>query len=98
MISSAALVSAMGRRPARCHRQIKNKPYPKSCNRRGVPDPKIRIDDFSRNDHVKWKSEGRIIPDGVDAKLLGCHGLLANRQPGKALLPSSTVESALFSS
>ncbi|RWV81087.1 hypothetical protein GW17_00057529 [Ensete ventricosum] len=31
--------------PARCHRQIKNKPYPKSCYRRGVPDPKIRIDD-----------------------------------------------------
>ncbi|RZR79021.1 hypothetical protein BHM03_00004586 [Ensete ventricosum] len=24
---------------------------------------------FSRNDHVKWKSEGRIIPDGVDAKV-----------------------------
>nr|XP_016465267.1 PREDICTED: 60S ribosomal protein L10-1-like [Nicotiana tabacum] len=46
----------MGRRPARCYRQIKGKPYPKSrywhtkpypksryC--RGVPDPKIRIYD-----------------------------------------------------
>ncbi|GJY52191.1 60S ribosomal protein L10 [Tanacetum coccineum] len=29
--------------PARCYRQIKNKPYPKSRYCRGVPDPKIRI-------------------------------------------------------
>lgn len=35
----------MGRRPARCYRQIKNKPYPKSRFCRGVPDPKIRIFD-----------------------------------------------------
>lgn len=35
----------MGRRPARCYRQIKNKPYPKSRYNRGVPDPKIRIYD-----------------------------------------------------
>uniref|UniRef100_A0A6U1FNY5 Uncharacterized protein n=2 Tax=Eukaryota TaxID=2759 RepID=A0A6U1FNY5_9CHLO len=35
----------MGRRPARCYRQIKNKPYPKSRFNRGVPDPKIRIFD-----------------------------------------------------
>ena len=31
--------------PARCYRQIKNKPYPKSRYCRGVPDPKIRIYD-----------------------------------------------------
>ena len=31
--------------PARCYRQIKNKPYPKSRFCRGVPDPKIRIYD-----------------------------------------------------
>ena len=35
----------MGRRPARCYRYIKNKPYPKSRFNRGVPDPKIRIYD-----------------------------------------------------
>merc|ERR1711997_1025840 len=35
----------MGRRPARCYRQIKIKPYPKSRFCRGVPDPKIRIYD-----------------------------------------------------
>lgn len=31
--------------PARCYRQIKGKPYPKSRFCRGVPDPKIRIYD-----------------------------------------------------
>jgi large subunit ribosomal protein L10e len=35
----------MGRRPARCYRYCKNKPYPKSRFCRGVPDPKIRIYD-----------------------------------------------------
>jgi len=35
----------MGRRPARCYRYQKNKPYIKSRFCRGVPDPKIRIYD-----------------------------------------------------
>jgi large subunit ribosomal protein L10e len=38
----------MGRRPARCYRYQKNKPYPKSRYCRGVPDPKIRIFDLGR--------------------------------------------------
>nr|CAD1839893.1 unnamed protein product [Ananas comosus var. bracteatus] len=166
----------MGRRPARCYRQIKNKPYPKSRYCRGVPDPKIRIYDvgmkkkgvdefpfcvhlasnwyegcfgkpqgtcarvsigqvllsvrckdsnsnhaqealrrakfkfpgrqkiivsrkwgftkFSRTDYLKWKSENRIVPDGVNAKLLGCHGRLANRQPGRAFPPASVQEAS----
>uniref|UniRef100_A0A7S0ZVT9 Ribosomal protein L10e/L16 domain-containing protein n=1 Tax=Noctiluca scintillans TaxID=2966 RepID=A0A7S0ZVT9_NOCSC len=33
----------MGRRPAKCYRYCKNKPFPKSRFCRGVPDPKIRI-------------------------------------------------------
>ncbi|CAO3663258.1 unnamed protein product [Rhizopus stolonifer] len=33
----------MGRRPARCYRYCKNKPYPKSRYNRGVPDAKLRI-------------------------------------------------------
>ena len=35
----------MGRRPSRCYRYQKNKPYPKSRFNRGVPDPKVRIYD-----------------------------------------------------
>ncbi|KAL8575772.1 60S ribosomal protein L10 [Nucella lapillus] len=38
----------MGRRPARCYRYCKNKPYPKSRFCRGVPDSKIRIFDLGR--------------------------------------------------
>eukprot|EP01069_Polyplicarium_translucidae_P013204 Polyplicarium_translucidae@DN824_c0_g1_i1.p1 len=38
----------MGRRPARCYRYCKNKPYPKSRFCRGVPDAKIRIYDVGR--------------------------------------------------
>lgn len=38
----------MGRRPARCYRYCRNKPYPKSRFCRGVPDPKIRIYDLGR--------------------------------------------------
>lgn len=40
----------MGRRPARCYRYCKNKPYPKSRFCRGVPDPKIMIYDVGRKD------------------------------------------------
>ncbi|KAI9312183.1 60S ribosomal protein L10-A [Dichotomocladium elegans] len=39
---------AMGRRPARCYRYCKNKPYPKSRYCRGVPDAKVRIFDLGR--------------------------------------------------
>merc|ERR1712201_57530 len=39
---------SMGRRPARCYRYCKNKPYPKSRFCRGVPDPKIRIFDLGK--------------------------------------------------
>ncbi|KAJ5210226.1 Ribosomal protein L10e/L16 [Penicillium cf. griseofulvum] len=38
----------MARRPARCYRYCKNKPYPKSRFNRGVPDGKIRIFDLGR--------------------------------------------------
>jgi len=38
----------MGRRPFKCYRYQKNKPYPKSRFNRGVPDPKIRIYDAGR--------------------------------------------------
>jgi len=38
----------MGRRPARCYRYCKNKPYIKSRYCRGVPEPKIKIFDIGR--------------------------------------------------
>lgn len=38
----------MARRPARCYRYCKNKPFPKSRYNRSVPDAKIRIYDLGR--------------------------------------------------
>lgn len=38
----------MGRRPFKCYRQIKNKPFPKSRYNRAVPDAKIRSFDLGR--------------------------------------------------
>jgi len=38
----------MGRRPHRCYRTTRGKPYPKSRFNRGVPDAKIRIYDAGK--------------------------------------------------
>ena len=43
----------MGRRPSRCYRYCKNKPFPKSRYNRGVPDPKIKIHDCG-NKLAQW--------------------------------------------
>jgi large subunit ribosomal protein L10e len=42
----------MGRRPSRCYRYQKGKPYPKSRYCRGVPDSKIRIYDIGKKKAV----------------------------------------------
>ena len=45
---SEASILQMARRPARCYRYCKNKPYPKSRYNRGVPDGKLKIFDLGR--------------------------------------------------
>ena len=42
----------MGRRPSRCYRYRKNKPFPKSRYNRGVPDSKLRIYDIGNKKAV----------------------------------------------
>ncbi|CAI0439861.1 unnamed protein product, partial [Linum tenue] len=75
--------AAMGRRPARCYRQIKNKPYPKSRFCRGVPDPKIRIydvgmkkkgvDEFPFCVHlVSWEKEN-VSSEALEAARIACN-------------------------
>ncbi|XWS29108.1 hypothetical protein CRYUN_Cryun25bG0127700 [Craigia yunnanensis] len=46
---------------------------------------------FSRTDYLQYKSENRIVLDGVNAKLLGCHVPLANREPRRAFSPATTA-------
>ncbi|XP_039840781.1 uncharacterized protein LOC120700598, partial [Panicum virgatum] len=78
-----ATAAAMGRRPARCYRQIKNKPYPKSRYCRGVPDPKIRIydvgmkkkgvDEFPYCVHlVSWEKEN-VSSEALEAARIACN-------------------------
>ncbi|XVE92765.1 hypothetical protein REPUB_Repub01dG0127600 [Reevesia pubescens] len=45
---------------------------------------------YNRVDYLRWKSENRIVPDNVNAKLLGCHGPRANCQPGRAFINASS--------
>lgn len=38
---------------------------------------------YIREDYMQWRREGRMVPDGVTAKLLGNHGRLDKRGPGQ---------------
>merc|ERR1711970_1136227 len=73
----------MGRRPTRCYRQIKNKPYPKSRYCRGVPDPKIRIYDVGMKKYpseifpacvhlVSWEEE-QVGSEALEAARIACN-------------------------
>lgn len=73
--------------PARCYRQIKNKPYPKSRYCRGVPDPKIRIydvgmkkkgvDEFPFCVHlVSWEKEN-VSSEALEAARIACNKYMA---------------------
>jgi len=68
----------MGRRPFKCYRYQKNKPYPKSRFNRGVPDPKIRIYDAGRKKY------------SVDEFPLACHMVSMEKEQ----LSSEALEAA----
>ena len=38
---------------------------------------------FSKEDYIQWRRSGRVIPDGVTAKLLSNHGPLHARSTGQ---------------
>ncbi|RKO97229.1 hypothetical protein CXG81DRAFT_6724, partial [Caulochytrium protostelioides] len=73
----------MGRRPARCYRYCKNKPYPKSRFCRAVPDPKIRIfdlgrkrahvDDFPLAVHMLSDEYQQISSEALEAARISCN-------------------------
>merc|ERR1711920_377529 len=68
---------AMGRRPAKCYRYQKTKPYPKSRFCRGVPDPKLRIydtgkkkipcDEFPASAHMVCDERQQISSEALEA-------------------------------
>jgi len=73
----------MGRRPFKCYRYQKNKPYPKSRFNRGVPDPKIRIydagkkkfgvDDFPYAAHMVSMEKEQISSETLEAARVACN-------------------------
>merc|ERR1712224_791332 len=73
----------MGRRPSRCYRYQKNKPYPKSRFNRGVPDPKLRIYDvgkkkarhdvFSSCVHMVCYEKEQITSEALEAARIACN-------------------------
>eukprot|EP00771_Trimastix_marina_P000202 gnl/Trimastix_PCT/121.p1 GENE.gnl/Trimastix_PCT/121~~gnl/Trimastix_PCT/121.p1 ORF type:complete len:229 (-),score=41.47 gnl/Trimastix_PCT/121:107-742(-) len=77
----------MGRRPARCYRYQKNKPYPKSRYCRGVPDPKIRIFDLGRKKagvdefpcciHLLSLEKEQLSSEALEAGRIACNKYLA---------------------
>jgi len=73
----------MGRRPFKCYRYQKNKPYPKSRFNRGVPDPKIRIydagkkkykvDEFPFAAHMVSMEKEQISSETLEAARVACN-------------------------
>ena len=73
----------MGRRPSRCYRYQKNKPYPKSRFNRGVPDPKLRIYDIGKKKakydafascvHLVCYEKEQITSEALEASRIACN-------------------------
>merc|ERR1712176_1191373 len=76
----------MGRRPARCYRYCKNKPYPKSRFCRGVPDPKIRIYDLGSKKASVLNFPMHIVMVSDELEQLSSEGLEARVRIGQPLL------------
>ncbi|KAG9393018.1 Ribosomal protein L10e [Carpediemonas membranifera] len=76
----------MGRRPARCYRYCKNKPFPKSRFNRGVPDGKLRIYDLGRKSahvddfpccvHMISREKEQISSEALEASRISCNKYL----------------------
>ncbi len=79
----------MGRRPARCYRYQKNKPYPKSRFCRGCPDPKLRIYDVGRKRanfdalpsciHLVSGEKEQITSEGLEAARIAANKYMVTR-------------------
>eukprot|EP00915_Cephaloidophora_sp_WS-2016_P003376 GHVH01004516.1.p1 GENE.GHVH01004516.1~~GHVH01004516.1.p1 ORF type:complete len:220 (+),score=23.22 GHVH01004516.1:82-741(+) len=79
----------MARRPARCYRYCKNKPYPKSRFCRGVPEAKIRfydnggkredVDNFPAVAHLVSDELEQLSSEALEAARIACNRYMTNR-------------------
>ena len=77
----------MGRRPSRCYRYQKNKPYPKSRFNRGVPDAKLRMYDVGKKKarfsefpacvHLVCYEKEQITSEALEAARIACNKYMA---------------------
>ena len=80
----------MGRRPARCYRVAKGKPFPKSRYNRGVPDPKIRSYDIGNKRggyeelpicvNLISKEKEQISSEALEAARVACNKVLLTKE------------------
>ena len=93
----------MGRRPGRCFRYQKNKPYIKSRYCRGVPDPKLRIydcgkkkssvDAFPQCVHMLCDEKEQISSEALEAARVAANKYMIKV---RSLLVSSFVDCCLL--
>jgi large subunit ribosomal protein L10e len=79
----------MGRRPSRCYRYQKNKPFPKSRYNRGVPDSKLRIydignkkavfDHFPHCVHLVSGEKEQITSEALEAARIASNKYMSNK-------------------
>lgn len=79
----------MGRRPARCYRYLKNKPFIKSRYLRGVPEAKIRIydvgkkkagvDDFPHVVHMFSDEDEQLSSEALEAARIAANKYLVTK-------------------
>jgi len=46
---------------------------------------------FTREDYVAWKQEGRLVHDGVNAKLLDNHDRMDKRKPNQLFMAPARI-------
>ncbi|KAH9248333.1 ribosomal protein L10.e [Batrachochytrium salamandrivorans] len=79
----------MGRRPGRCYRYLKNKPFQKSRYLRGVPEAKIRIfdsgkkkspvDDFAHVVHMFSDEDEQLSSEALEAARIAANKYLVTK-------------------
>ena len=94
----------MGRRPAKCYRYCKNKPFPKSRFCRGVPDPKIRIfetgkkrvpcDDFPSAVHMVCDEWQQLSSEALEAARIAANKYMITNA-GKDFFPHPSEATSL---
>jgi hypothetical protein len=103
-LTTFAHLVIMGRRPARCYRYCKNKPYPKSRYNRGVPDSKVRPTTVAILSHqlnpllrsVFSTSAGSVLPSMSSPSAATLSRMSMSSYPAKRLRQPASVPTSML--